>query len=51
MGFEAALGFHHHFTQDAGIIVPLPDTLQVPAAALIVDDEGHDIVALCEAAK
>ena len=51
LGIEAALGFHYHFTQDTGIIVPFPDAFQVPAAALIVDDEGHDIVALCEAAK
>ena len=44
LGIEAALGFHHNFTQDARIIVPLPDALQVPAAALIVQDEGHDLM-------
>ena len=44
LGVKAALGFHHHFRQNAGIIVPFPETLQISVSPFIINDEGHHIV-------
>ena len=45
LGFEAVLGFHHHVHQFVPVVVPLFDTSEVSGAALVVDDEGHNVVA------
>ena len=44
LGLKAHLSFHADIDQDAAIIVPLTDAVEVAGAALIVDDEGYDIV-------
>lgn len=44
LSIKAALGFHHHFRQNAGVIVPLPETFQISVSPFVVDDEGHHIV-------
>ena len=45
LGVKAALGFHHHFRENAGIIVPLPEAFQISISPFVVNDEGHHIVA------
>ena len=45
LGIKAALGFHYHFRENAGVIVPLPESLQISVAPFVVNDEGHHIVA------
>ena len=44
LGVKAALGFHHHFRENAGIIFPFPETFQISVAPFVVNDEGHHIV-------
>ena len=45
LGFEAVLGFHHHVHQFVVVVVPFFDATKVAGAALIVNDEGHNVVA------
>ena len=45
LGFEAVLGFHDYVYQFVPVVVPLFDASEVSGAALIVDDEWHNIVA------
>ena len=44
LGIEAALGFHHNFSENAAVVVPFPKAFQVTGAALIIQDEGHHIM-------
>ena len=41
---ETHLRFHADIHQNTAILVPLADTIQIAGAALIVDDEGRDLV-------
>ena len=41
---ETHLGFHTDIHQDTAILVPLADAVQIAGAALIVDDEGRNLV-------
>ena len=45
LSFKAHLRFHADIQQDATIIVPLADAVEVSGAALIIDDKGCDTVA------
>ena len=44
LSLEAHLGFHTDIHQDTAILVPLTDAIQIAGTALIVDDEGRDIM-------
>ena len=44
LGLEAHLGFHTDIHQDTAILVPLTDAVQIASAALIVNDEGCNLV-------
>ena len=44
LGIEAALGFHHHFSQNTAVVVPFPEAFQVACPALIIQDKGHHIM-------
>lgn len=41
---EAHLGLRAGIHQDAAILVPLADAVQIAGATLIVDDKGRDLV-------
>ena len=45
LSFEAVLGLHHNVHQFIVVNLPLFDTAQIPGAAFVVDDEGHNAVA------
>ena len=45
LGFEAFLSFHYYVHQFVPVGVPFFDAAQITGAALVVDDEGHHIVA------
>lgn len=43
--FETHLGFHTDIHQDAAVLVPLAQALQVAGAAFVIDNEGNHIPA------
>ena len=45
LSLEAHLGFHTDIHQNAAVLVPLADAVQIAGAALIIDDKGCDTVA------
>ena len=44
LSLEAHLGFHADIHQNTAVLVPLADAIQIASAALIIDDEGRNLM-------